>query len=93
MVWSSGFELEIAGLESLILTTEDKDEVVSEFREFCEVDLQPSELTVNDPVRQIKHLLKNVQRFTRDDILGFLIKFKDKGPSTYANVSKSLRVF
>ncbi len=80
-------------MESLILTTEDKDEVVSEFREFCEVDLQPSELTVNDPVRQIKHLLKNVQRFTRDDILGFLIKFKDKGPSTYANVSKSLRVF
>jgi len=90
---SPGFEPGIAGLEGLILTADAKDKVVSEFKEFCEVDLQLSELTVNGHVRQIKRLFKNVQRFTREDIRGFLMKFKDKSPNTYANVLKSLRVF
>jgi integrase/recombinase XerD len=88
-----GFEPPFSGSEGLLLGKEEHKQVISRFKEFCEVDLQLSERTVYGHVRQIKRFLKSVDGFSRDDIRGFLRGFKDRSPSTYSNVLKSLRRF
>ncbi len=75
------------------LSVVDIPSLLTDFREFCEVDLQLSGLTVRGHVRQIKRFLKHVKKFAHEDIRSFLAEFKDRSPNTYANVLKSLRVF
>jgi len=67
------------------------------FKEFCRIDLNRSERTIEGHWLFAKGFLdvldKDPMQVTQDDIRAYLARFKIKNPNTYANVLKSLKVF
>jgi integrase len=65
--------------------------------DFCRIDLQLSEATVDSHSRYVKEFLglteESIEFINIEDIRGFLARFKDKNPNTYANVLKALKIF
>ena len=75
-------------------------DLLSNFERFCKVDrnLAPRTLSHNNGYPwQVRRLLESVgkhpSQVTAEDIRSYLIRFKTKSPSTYANVLKALKIF
>jgi len=73
------------------------DEILSKFKEFCEIDLQLMKRTVKEHVWQVRRFFKALNKapdeINDQDIREYLTPFKEKSPATYANVLISLRRF
>ena len=73
------------------------DKILSDFKEFCEIDLQLMDRTVNEHLKQVKKFLRALNKapssITVEDIRNYLSGYRERSPATYANVIKSLRRF
>ncbi|MEM2843065.1 MAG: phage integrase N-terminal SAM-like domain-containing protein, partial [Candidatus Bathyarchaeia archaeon] len=64
---------------------------------FCKIDLQLCDSTIESYVRYVKEFLsstiKNLNLLTTEHVRSFLAKFIHKSPNTYANALKALKIF
>ena len=71
--------------------------LLADFKQFLEVDLQRSRLTVKNHLEQIRRFLKccdvPLEELTVADVRSYFSKFVDGNSNTYSNVLKSLKVF
>jgi len=72
-------------------------ELLSSFKDFCKIDLNHSERTIEGHLLLVKRFLESTDKrptqATQENIRAYLAQFKTKSPNTYANVLKSLKVF
>jgi len=87
-------------VKSFGFATSSITDLLSNFERFCKVDrnLAPRTLSHNNGYPwQVRRLLESINKHplqvTAEDIRSYLIRFKTKSPSTYANILKALKVF
>jgi len=92
---SPAWEAEI--VNSCELPTSNRTELLSRFKDFCKIDLNHSERTIEGHLLLVKRFLESMDKhptqMTQENIRVYLARFKTKSPNTYANVLKSLKVF
>jgi integrase len=73
------------------------DELLAEFREFCLIDLQLKQPTVNNHLGVVNRLLQKIQKpanqLSVNDLRTYLQGYLNKSPSSYSNQIKSFRRF
>jgi len=87
-------------VKSFGFATSSITDLLSNFERFCKVDrnLAPRTLSHNNGYPwQVRRFLESIGKHpsqaTAEDIRSYLIRFKTKSPSTYANVLKALKIF
>jgi len=72
-------------------------QLLSEFNDYCRIDLNLSESTTCKHIREITNFLKTIDKeynhVTTDDVRKYLKTYKKKSKHTYANIIKSFRRF
>lgn len=73
------------------------ERIIENFTDFCRIDLQLKERTIESHVPKIESFLKFIDKdpleADAEDLRKFLLRLKDKSSYAYANYLKALKVF